>query len=118
MSLMKDPEFIELDMTHGLPEHSTAERLERWKTEYLTGLRDIHSIEKRAKDTVAETQVGDAAVIHIPVQSQALWKIGRVEQLLQVLDRLVQGAFFRMQPGTTTKLLNRPLQHLYPLNHS
>ena len=70
MSLMKDPEFIELDMAHGLPEHSTAERLERWKTEYLTGLREIHSIEKRAKDTVAKTQVGDAVVIHITVQPE------------------------------------------------
>ena len=87
----------------------------RWKTEYLIGLREIHSNEKGAKDTVARIQVGDVVLIHDPVQPRALWKMGKVEKLLQGLDGLVRGAALRVQSGTTTISLNRPLQHLYLL---
>ena len=49
----------------------------RWKTEYLTGLREIHSSEKGIKDTVAGIQVGDV-FIHDPVQPRALWKVEKL----------------------------------------
>ena len=87
----------------------------RWKTEYLTGLREIHSREKGAKDPVTRIQVGDVVLIHDPVQPRTLWRIGKVEKLLQGSDGLVRGASLRVRSGTTTILLNRPLQHLYPL---
>eukprot|EP00731_Ephydatia_muelleri_P025922 Em0018g22a len=48
-------------------------------------------------------------------QPRALWRIGKVEKLLQGSDGLVRGASLRVQSDTTTILLNRPLQHLYPL---
>ena len=89
----------------------------RWKTEYLTRLREIHSREKRAKDTVTRIQVGDVVFIHDPLQPRALWRIGKVEKRLQGSDGLylVRVASLRVWSGTTTILLNRPLQHLYPL---
>ena len=59
--------------------------------------------------------MGDVVLIHDPVQPRALWRISKVEKLLQGSDGLVQGASLRVRSGTTTILLNRPLQHLYPL---
>ena len=38
-----------------------------------------------------------------------------MEKLLQGSDGLVRGASLRVRSGTTTILLNRPLQLLYPL---
>ena len=87
----------------------------RWKTEHLTGLREIHSREKGTKDPVTRIQVGDVVLIHDPVQPSTLWRIGKVEKLLQGSDGLLRGASLRVRSGTTTILLNRPLQHLYPL---
>ena len=59
--------------------------------------------------------MGDVVLIHDPVQPRALWKIGKEEKLLQGSDRLVRSASLRVRSGTTTILLNRPLQHLYPI---
>eukprot|EP00731_Ephydatia_muelleri_P007453 Em0003g1701a len=88
----------------------------RWKTEYLARLREIHSSgRKGAKDTVAKINFGDVVLIHDPAQPRALWRIGKVEKLLQGSDGLVRGASLRVRSGTTTILLNRPLQLLYPL---
>ena len=88
----------------------------RWKTEYLVGLREVHSSgRKGAKDTVAKINFGDVVLIHDPAQPRALWRIGKVEKLLQGSDGLVRGASLRVRSGTTTILLNRPLQLLYPL---
>ena len=59
----------------------------RWKTEYYAGLREIHSSgRKGAKDTVAKINFGDVVLIHDPAQPRALWRIGKVEKLLQ--DRM------------------------------
>ena len=87
------------------------------KTEYLAGLREIHSSgRKGAKDTVAKINFGDVLLIHDPAQPRALWRIGKVEKLLQGSDGLVRGASLRvLRSGTTTILLNHPLQLLYPL---
>ena len=60
----------------------------RWKTKYLTGLREIHSREKRTKDAVTRIQVGEVVFIHDPVQPRALWRIGKVEKRLQGSDGL------------------------------
>ena len=88
----------------------------RWKTEYLVGLREVHSSgRKGAKDTVAKINLGDVVLIHDPAQPRALWRIGKVEKLLQGSDGLVRGASLRVRSGTTTIQLNRPLQLLYPL---
>eukprot|EP00731_Ephydatia_muelleri_P005901 Em0003g149a len=87
------------------------------KTEYLAGLREIHSSGRiGAKDTVAKINFGDVLLIHDPAQPRAQWRIGKVEKLLQGSDGLVRCASLRvLRSGTTTILLNHPLQLLYPL---
>ena len=101
---------------HDVPNTVLGNFWRRWKTEYLAGLREVHSSgRKGAKDTVAKINFGDAVLIHDPAQPRALWRIGRVEKLLQGSDGLVRGASLRVRLGTTTILLNRPLQLLYPL---
>ena len=53
-------------------------------------------------------------LIHDSDQPRTLWQIGKVEGLLEGSDVAVRGASLHVH----STLLNRPIQHLYPLEES
>ena len=68
-------------------------------------LRNSHRAKKdKGRGTIV---AGDIVVVHDESQSRALWRLGKVERLINGADGNVRGK----QPMT----LRRPMQLLYPL---
>ena len=80
----------------------------RWRSEYLTGLRERHKI-IHGKDN--KLKVGDVVIIKGDERNRALWKIGIVDKLLPGKDDVVRAV--RLRAGKS--FLERSVQHLYPL---
>ena len=81
-----------------------------WKREYLLNLRECHQVNVNKSQGNANASVGD--IVLIKGQSpRSQWKMGRVGKLIQGRDGDVRAA----QVKQGDYLLNRPLQHLYPL---
>ena len=90
----------------------------RWKVEYLTGLRESHAYGQKVKRGDTDIAVGDVVLIYDPNQSRNMWRMGKVETLIQGADGAVRGASLRVLSGSKSTLLRRPVQHLYPLETS
>ena len=91
---------------------------ERWRKEYLVGLREVHR-GHRGNSSAPRVSVGDVVIIHSDDQPRGLWKLGRVEELLVGTDGEARGAVLRVAgQGRRAKLLRRPVQRLYPLELS
>ena len=60
--------------------------------------------------------ISDVVLIHEDSRSRELWKIAKVESLVQVTDDKVRGAVVKVPSSKSQPtLLRRPLQLLYPL---
>ena len=79
----------------------------RWKTEYLTSLREFH---KKTGNNSTIIRIGDIVQIH-DENRRIMWKTGIVENLTKGNDGLVRSAIIRTKNGTTS----RPIVKLYPL---
>ena len=86
----------------------------RWKSEYLTDLREQHKLEKSKPISVAE---GEVVLLHDDNSKRGQWKVGVIERLVVGKDGQVRGASVRttMQGKGKLQYLNRPLQKLFPL---
>ena len=84
----------------------------RWMGEYLRSLRERHRL--KYGDKKCTLAVGDVVVIQSPEQNRNCWPLGIVEQLIEGRDGVVRGARLRAGPSH----LERPIQHLYPLELS
>ena len=80
---------------------------QRWRREYLTGLRQHHQATGCNKQTIS---VGDVVQIHDETP-RACWKLAVVEQLIPGNDRQIRAAVIRTRNGIT----NRPTVKLYTL---
>ena len=82
----------------------------RRQQEYLTGLREHHSTQRRAS---YETTVGkgDVVLIHDSTPRNQ-WKTGVVTKLQPGKDRRVRSVSLRVSSG---RELSRPIEKLYPL---
>lgn len=91
----------------------------RWASEYLTGLRESHSyITTRSKGTES-IEVGDTVVIYDEKKPRGFWLLGRVEEVFPGRDKQVRSAAVRVYTGgARSKILRRPVQHLYPIELS
>ena len=58
---------------------------ERWRKEYLVGLREVHR-GHRGNSSAPQVSVGDVVIIHSDDQPRGMWKFGRVEELLVGTD--------------------------------
>ena len=88
---------------------------ERWRKEYLVGLREAHRLQKRTSHA-PQLSVGDVVIIHSDDQPRGLWKLGLVEELLTGPDGEHRAAVLRVAgQGRNAKRLQRPVQRLYPL---
>ena len=87
----------------------------RWKSEYLTQLREYHRYSKRA-NSVRKVQVGDIVGLHENKTPRQQWRLGKIERLLPGRDGHVRSAVVRVKSGNSpTEEWRRPLQRLYPL---
>ena len=87
----------------------------RWRSGYLTHLREYHHSSKRA-NFVRKLQVGDIVCVHENKTPRQQWRLGKIERLLRGRDGHVRSAVVRVKSGNSpTAEWRRPLQRLYPL---
>ena len=84
----------------------------RWTKEYLRGLRERHRL--KHKGDVAYPSKGEVVIIKSEEKNRAQWKLGVVEDLITGRDGVIRGA--KLKSGKS--FLERPIQHLYPLELS
>lgn len=84
----------------------------RWTREYLRGLRERHRL-KHKGDTTYPSK-GEVVIIKSEEKNRAQWKLGVVEDLITGRDGVIRGA--KLKTGKSR--LERPIQHLYPLELS
>ena len=82
----------------------------RWKTEYLTSLREFNRVSGHNKEVI---KVGDVVIVH-DEKPRMQWKLALVEGLIKGGDNLVRAAHIRIGSYRTT----RPIVKLYPLEVS
>ncbi|XP_071132833.1 uncharacterized protein [Mytilus edulis] len=79
----------------------------RWKSEYLTSLREFH---QKTGNNKRRIEIGDLVQIH-DEKPRIGWKTAIVEDLVKGNDGHVRSAVVRTKNGIT----NRPIVKLYPL---
>ena len=84
----------------------------RWRNEYLRGLRERHNQQHDNKSTAPT--VGEVVIIKSDEKNRGKWKIGVIEQVIRGVDGVIRGAKVR----TGTSVLERAVQHLFPLELS
>lgn len=84
----------------------------RWTAEYLRSLRECHRLKHGDKKCTLAT--GDLDVIQSFGRNRNCWPLGTVEELIEGRDGVVRGA--KLRAGRSH--LERPIQHLYPLEMS
>ena len=88
----------------------------RWKTEYLAELRERHRALKTNNIQPSFVQRGEVVIIHEDNTPRNFWRLGRIEEVIPGRDGIVRGATVKIHAKEgKTKLLNRPIQRLYPL---
>jgi len=87
----------------------------RWKKEYLSELREFHRIRIKS-GTVHTVERGEVVTAYDEGHPRGLWRLGRVEDLIQGSDGKVRGVYVRVSSkGGRVRVLRRPVQHIYPL---
>ena len=81
----------------------------RWEREYLTALRERHNM--KCKTNQQEIKVGDVVMIKGEDKRRGTWKVGIISEVYPGKDEEIRG----VQVRTSTGILNRPIQLLYPL---
>lgn len=79
----------------------------RWKSEYLTTLREFH---KTTGNNIQQVKVGDVVLVHDDTP-RVNWKCAVIESVIRGNDGLIRAASIRTATGKTT----RPITKLYPL---
>lgn len=89
---------------------------QRWREEYLKELREFHRTLSTSKGVERPVTEGEAVVLFDESQPRGMWKLGRIDKLLHSADGEVRAAAVRVHSKTgRPSILNRPIQHLYPL---
>ncbi|GFY52881.1 uncharacterized protein TNIN_388831 [Trichonephila inaurata madagascariensis] len=81
----------------------------RWKNQYLLDLLTAHSVKNL--ETHLEPKVGDLVLIEENTKNKLLWKLGKIERTLPGRDNKTRCYELKTSSG----LLKRTVQHLYPL---
>ena len=84
----------------------------RWSSEYLRSLRERHNFKHKGKPCTLS--VGDIVIIKSEDKNRGKWPLGIIQELYPGRDGVVRAA--RLRSGKS--FLERPLQHLYPLELS
>ena len=84
----------------------------RWRKEYLVGLREAHKLGSKKLPCVNK---GDLVLVHEDNVKRGMWKTAVVEDLIVGKDGVVRGAKVCRAGRGKSETLCRPLQKLYPL---
>ena len=84
----------------------------RWTRDYLAALRERHGRGKEGK--LKSLKIGDVVIIHSEEKNRGKWPLGIVQQLYGGRDGVIRAVKLR----TGKSILERPIQHLYPLELS
>ena len=79
----------------------------RWRTEYLTSLREFHRTTGNNKQII---NIGDVVLVHDD-KPRINWKLAVIENFIEGEDGQIRAAHIRTATGKT----NRPIAKLYPL---
>ena len=86
----------------------------RWRKEYLTGIREYQKLREGEQRRVIK--VGDVVHIYADKTPRQQWRMGKVEKLLRGRDNEVRAAEVVTVDNSLRKIrLKRPIQKLYPL---
>ena len=83
--------------------------LRLWKREYLTALRERHNLTHKASKF--PPKVGDVVIIKTDNKNRGTWPLAVVTGIYPGKDGIVRAVELKTAHGT----LERPTQHLYPL---
>lgn len=118
-SIVENDEVVDEDyhngptLHHNLSRRAKAQTLifqhfwNRWKSEYLTSLRETHTASGTNKEDI---KVGDVVIVHDDIP-RIKWRLAVVKELQRGHDGFVRSASIRTANGIT----NRPITKLYPL---
>ena len=81
----------------------------RWQREYLTALRERHNLTHKA--TKFQPQTGDVVIIKTDNKNRGTWPLAVVSKVFPGKDGIIRAVELKTAHG----LLERPVQHLYPL---
>ena len=84
----------------------------RWTKEYLTALRERHNLTH--KQTKFKVKTGDVVLVKADSKNRNKWPMGVVSQVYPGRDGVVRA----VEVDTPTGKLERPIQHLYPMELS
>ena len=88
----------------------------RWRSEYLSELRENHRYVAKKKSHTPDVRKGDVVIVHDDALPRGLWKLGRIQEVFTGRDGLSRSALVRVAARDRQHtLLKRPLQLLYPL---
>ena len=82
---------------------------DRWRNEYLRGLRERHNMSRHNKSNTVN--VGDVMLIKGDDKNRSKWKMGIIIELISGKDNVNRGAILKTFNG----YLERAVQHLYPM---
>ena len=84
---------------------------QRWRTEYVTQLREYQKVGKTSK-LIKE---GDIVVIFNHEKKRNRWKLGKVVKLICGADNIPRAAMLRICSDDKAVYIKRPITKLYPL---
>ena len=88
----------------------------RWRAEYLLQLRECHRYSMGARSMPQHgLKQGDVVLVHNDKHLRGFWKLTRIERLLEGPDKQIRGAVIRIPSRSSSTILRRPLNCLYPL---
>ena len=115
-----DPDYNEsaTDLTRRMKHLlRTSEKFwKRWKREYLLEFREFHRTSQVSKGVSDAVQEGQIVTVYDEGHPRRLWRVGRIEEVIQGSDGKIRAARVRVHSKTGQSVaLRRPIQHLYPL---
>ena len=108
-----DPDFLTSSMIRKRVDKQTQVIKQfwmRWKSEYLTSLREFHKSSGHNQQVIKK---GDVVIVH-DEKARLYWKLAIVEDLIQGKDGYIRAANIRIGNHRTS----RPIVKLYPLEVS
>ena len=86
---------------------------QRWRKEYLLNL--LESFRSKQVEDKPMIKVGDIVILKNDQAKRAFWKLSRVIECFTGKDGNIRGAKVEVVSSKGKKVLNRPIQHLVPL---
>ena len=88
----------------------------RWKKEYLLELREFHRTRVQEGGNTYTIEKGEVVTVYDEGHPRGLWRLGRIEDLIQGSDGKVRGVYVKViSKKGRARVLRRPVQHIYPL---